>query len=107
MRLTFLCWVLMVLVGALTVYEVKYEVRDIKRGVHTLEEQITQERESLHVLDAEWAYLTRPERLQSLSQKFLHLQPVKPLQIRDEANLGLQDKTAPDKNLASAGEGMQ
>lgn len=93
--------------GALAVYEVKYEVRDIKQDVHALETKIAEEKEAIHVLDAEWAYLTRPERLRRLSEKYLSLGPVQATQIRDEASLELLNEPQKTNALAEAAEGVR
>lgn len=100
MRFVTLFWVVLVLGGALAIYEVKYEVRDIKDDVQGLEQQITEERESIHVLQAEWAYLTRPERLRKLSSRFLRLEPVQATHIREEAHMELPEKTVESKKVA-------
>lgn len=107
MRLGMMILVTVMVMGALAVYEVKYEVRDIKQDVRELENNIAREKESIHVLEAEWAYLTRPERLSRLSEKYLELGPVQAIQIRDEASLNLPEKQPEDNHLASAGEGIR
>jgi len=37
----------------------------------SLELDIRKERESIHTLDAEWAYLARPDRVADLSERYL------------------------------------
>ena len=41
-----------------------------------LQHQIKLEQDQIGTLRAEWAHLTRPERIQALADKFLDLQPV-------------------------------
>ncbi len=62
--------------GQVGLYMVKYWVQDIQQKVTATEVALKQERESLHLLGAEWAYLNRPERLKQLSERYLELQPV-------------------------------
>ncbi len=68
-------------------YQVKYQVRDVKNKVKALEVQLVKERNSLHVLKAEWAYLNRPERLQHLSQKYFTMAPLSGTQLVDVKTL--------------------
>ena len=70
-------------VAAVGVYFVKYIVEDVQREVAKLETQVASEDESLHLLNAEWAYLNRPERLHELADKHLMLQPLDSRQIQD------------------------
>lgn len=64
-------WVSVIVVSCFMLYRVKYEVQSLKAQIAQISLEIAQERESLHVVAAEWAYLNRPERLQALSDKYL------------------------------------
>ncbi len=66
---------------ALGLYLVKYWVQDVQADVTKVQAQLKTERESLHLLGAEWAYLNRPERLEKLSQKYLELAPLSSAQF--------------------------
>lgn len=105
MRPVTLCWMVFVLVAALAVYEVKYDVREVKQDVASLTIQLAEEKESLHVLAAEWAYLTRPERLAALSAGHLALTPVAPMQIRDEQSLSSLKDASAGMPITVAGDG--
>lgn len=70
-------------IAAVGLYFVKHVVEDVQRDVAKLETQVAQEDESLHLLNAEWAYLNRPERLHALADKHLMLQPLDSRQIQD------------------------
>lgn len=67
--------------AALGLYLVKYWVQDVQQDVSTVELALNKEKESLHLLNAEWAYLNRPERLKALSEKYLNLTPLKSTQF--------------------------
>ncbi len=67
--------------GAVGLYLVKYWVQDVQAHVNETSVALKKERESLHLLGAEWAYLNRPERLKALSARYLELQPVKSAQF--------------------------
>ena len=52
------------------------------RNLNGLNKEILQEQKAVHVLQAEWGYLTRPEHIETLSQRLLpHLQPPTAQQI--------------------------
>jgi hypothetical protein len=68
-------WVAVIMVSAFGLYRVKYEVQSIRAQIRETSAELAQERESLHVVAAEWAYLNRPERLQRLAEKYLNTDP--------------------------------
>lgn len=70
-----------VAVLAIGLYLVKYSVADVQRNVATLKGQLASEKESLHLLNAEWAYLNRPDRLRQLADRHLDLEPLDSRQI--------------------------
>ena len=49
--------------------------------VAKLKSQVQREREAIAVLQAEWQYLDRPDRLQAAVDKHLDLQPLKIQQL--------------------------
>lgn len=66
-----LLWMFAVVVAASMLYAVKYRVQGLRSQVAEISRQFEQEKEALHVVAAEWAYLNRPERLKSLNDKYL------------------------------------
>lgn len=68
---TIALWVGIIIGAAYGLYEVKWQVRDLREQNLLTEAEIIKERRALEVLSAEWAYLTRPERLEQLTQKHL------------------------------------
>lgn len=70
-KLAPLWWVILIVVATFGLYQVKYEVQSIKSQIAKASRELESERESLHVVAAEWAYLNRPERLQALADKYL------------------------------------
>jgi hypothetical protein len=56
----------LVVVCATWAYRVNYATQEAFDRVADLHEQIAAEREALAVLQAEWAYLNRPDRLREL-----------------------------------------
>ena len=65
---------------AFGLYLVKYAVQDVQNDLASRRAELASEREAIHLLNAEWAYLTRPERLEELQQKHLSLQTISSVQ---------------------------
>ncbi len=85
MNLRILINMVCVVVLATGLYLVKYSVQNVQRDVVTLKHQLASEKESLHLLNAEWAYLNRPDRLRQLADRHLELVPLDTRQI-DQMN---------------------
>lgn len=83
LRITTLISMVCMAIAAFGLYLVKYSVQDVQRDVAVLEHDLEKERESLHLLNAEWAYLNRPDRLRDLAEKHLALEPLDSRQIQD------------------------
>jgi cell division protein FtsL len=80
-RFVTLLWIGIAGLGALALYQLKHEVIALERELFRLNRAIVQEQEAIHVLRAEWSHVNRPERLQSLAQRHLDLQPMSPRQF--------------------------
>lgn len=64
-------WLLGAAITGMGLYGIAYEVEQMEKDLSALERDIVRERENIHVLEAEWAYLARPERIEDLSRQFL------------------------------------
>ena len=53
-------------------YSINYETREVVTQIDYLKIQIKKEREKLLMLEGEWAYLNRPDRLAFLVEKYFH-----------------------------------
>lgn len=62
-------------------YLVKYQVQDLKNNNIALQHKIESEQLALRMLEAEWVYLNRPDRLENLVQKYLPMQAMVPTQV--------------------------
>jgi cell division protein FtsL len=62
--------------SAIYAYTIKYETVFHAETIVKLQHGIKLEQDQIRTLRAEWAHLTRPERIQALADKFLDLQPV-------------------------------
>jgi hypothetical protein len=101
-RITAMIYVACFAASAIGLYLVKYNVQDVNRDVVTLKESLAQEKESLHLLNAEWAYLNRPDRLRQLSERHLDLVPLDSRQIGEISVLpaaATEDEAAPHAPL--------
>ena len=87
MNLRILINMVCIAVLAIGLYLVKYSVQDVQRNVVTLKSQLATEKESLHLLNAEWAYLNRPDRLRQLADRHLDLVPLDSRQIEQVSAL--------------------
>jgi len=62
-------------------YSIKYDTLYYAEQVAKLKNQVQREREAIAVLQAEWQYLDRPDRLQAAADQHLDLQPMKIQQL--------------------------
>jgi hypothetical protein len=62
-------------------YSIKYDTLYYAEQVAKLKTKLQRERDAIAVLQAEWQYLDRPDRLQAAADQHLDLQPLKILQL--------------------------
>jgi cell division protein FtsL len=61
--------------SAIYAYSIKYDTILHAEKIVKLKHEIQREQDQIDMLRAEWAHLTRPERIEALASKFLDLQP--------------------------------
>ncbi len=88
--------VIAVLVSAFFLYSLEYSTRALERQIAQQKKILSNERESIKLLNAEWSSLTRPERLQKLAEERLNLVPLTASQTVAEVDLA---KAVPDAPL--------
>ncbi len=59
-----------------TLYQVKTGIDQRQDRLQQLEAEISATKRDIAVLEAEWAYLSRPERVSELSSRLLNMQPI-------------------------------
>jgi cell division protein FtsL len=64
---------------------IKYRVQHLSRDIHEIARQLSEEQEMIHVLMAEWSYVTEPKRIGKLADQYLKLAPVVVAQYTYEA----------------------
>jgi cell division protein FtsL len=67
--------------SAICAYTIKYDTILRAERMVQLQHEIRREQDQIAMLRAEWAHLTRPERIQALADKLLDLQPASLNQI--------------------------
>ena len=82
-RSTFFSVLLLLCVGVMT-YVIKGRVIRLESHIAGLDRQIAQYEENIHVLNAEWAYLNRPDRIQALAQSKLGLGHTEHCQLQED-----------------------
>jgi len=80
---TIMTWVVFILPLAMGLFYVKHVVENTEEDLASLESQINSDQDEIHVLKAEWIYLSRPDRVKRLADKYLQLQPTDSTQIAD------------------------
>ena len=75
MRLILISALILVGLGA-TLYQVKTSIDERQDRLQRLEIRIADTKRDIAVLEAEWAYLSRPDRVMTLSGDLLHMEPI-------------------------------
>jgi len=71
------------------VFRITYQVDEMERELKSLNKEILQEQETIHILKAEWSYLNDPARLEDLARRHLGLEEMQGNQL---INLDMFDK---------------
>lgn len=96
----------MILIGAVvlaglgtTLYQVKTGIDARQDQLNNLNLTIAATKRDIAVLEAEWAYLSRPERIMSLSSSLLDMEPISQDRILplDAIPMRVMPETNPDK----------
>jgi hypothetical protein len=66
---------LLLAVVSFGLYQLSYEVQRLEEELIELNRALSQERETIGVLQAEWSYLSRPDYLQDKAQRLLEMRP--------------------------------
>ncbi|MDA5195071.1 cell division protein FtsL [Govanella unica] len=73
--------VVIIVAAGVALYQLKYRTQRLQDEVRGLQSQIVNDTEALKVLNAEWTYLSRPDRLEALGRRYLALDAVKAGQV--------------------------
>jgi hypothetical protein len=84
-RLGTLFWLVRVSATGFAMFGVKYQVQALEDELARTNRATAAEEHELRVLDAEWAYLTRPATLEAMNRQFLSLGPIATKQLHATA----------------------
>jgi cell division protein FtsL len=71
-----LFWLVLVSATGFAMFGVKYQVQALEDELARTRRATMTEEHEIRVLEAEWAYLTRPETLDTMNRRFLSLAPI-------------------------------
>ena len=81
MRRSMTLWLLLATCAGIMLFLVKHEVQDREDRLNALHSEILADQEAIQVLNAEWSYLNRPDRLEHLIHAFSERPPARHLQM--------------------------
>src|SRR5438105_175377 len=84
-RLGTLFWLVLVSATGFAMFGVKYQVQALEDELARTNRATAAEEHEIRVLEAEWAYLTRPETLETMNRQFLSLSPIATKQLHATA----------------------
>lgn len=80
-------WVMLFSATGYTLFHITFQVQALEDELSQLNRQIVKEQEAVHVLEAEWSYLNRPQRIEQLSETLLpmlgRVQPAQVMRLED------------------------
>mgnify|MGYP001387225464 CR=1 FL=1 len=80
-RPALILWIGLPAIVTIALLLVSYQVKRLENELTALEREALVQQEEIHVLNAEWSFLNRPERLARLAERHLELAPVAPDQL--------------------------
>ncbi|MBV8936530.1 MAG: hypothetical protein JO095_12090 [Alphaproteobacteria bacterium] len=84
-RLGTLFWLVLVSATGFAMFGVKYQVQALEDELGRTNRAAAAEDHEIRVLEAEWAYLTRPETLEAMNRRYLSLGPIVTRQLHATA----------------------
>ena len=74
-------WVIMIGAMSSGLFQLKYAVQEREDQLTSLNRDLIASEKAVHVLNAEWSYLNRPDRIAGLAARHLDLVPMAPGQV--------------------------
>ena len=82
MRRSLLFWTALCTAVVVGLFVIKHRVQSLEEKLTTLNAEIISDQNAIQVLEAEWAYLNQPARLEELSRRLLGMDAPRPEQTR-------------------------
>ncbi len=82
MRQTTSISVLLAAVMGVALFYLNFEVTELEDELDNLNKKIVSDRDTIHVLKAEWSHLNDVNRLKDLAERYLEMQPTVPVQVK-------------------------
>ncbi len=82
MRAVGAIWLVLLAALVTGLFHFKQEVQILERRLEAIDRTAAADRRAIGVLEAEWTYLNRPERLARLAKRYLRLEQVTPNNVR-------------------------
>ncbi len=95
-------WMALAVMAGIGLFLLKYEVAEMEDQLADINRETLINLEAVHVLKAEWSYLNRPQRLETLGRDLLSLEPVKARQTLDISDIPLRPDSAAEIPAATA-----
>lgn len=76
-----LFWSTLTIAASVGLYHTSYRVHELSQQLHDLNASIEAEQRNIHVLKAEWVYLSNPAKIEQAARKYLSLHPAALQQI--------------------------
>ena len=95
MRLAGIVACLAMVISAVGLFQFKHEAQERRANIARLRAAISEERAAIDLLQAEWTYLNRPERIQALAERFLNLQPFTMDKVIAADSIAIREDPAP------------
>lgn len=102
MHRTALLWLILAAFCGIALFHTSQKVNDGREHLVLLEQNTLKEKEDLRVLQAEWSYLNKPERLEKLARQHLGLQPMKNKQFIALAELATPSTDVAERSMATS-----
>ncbi len=86
----------LMIAAAAGTYKIKAEANLKQNEIRRIEKQIAFEEDTIDLLEADWAMLTQPERLQKLAEKYADALSLQPIEARQVVSV----RDVPEKGVA-------
>ena len=91
-------WFFIILISGIFIYEIKNLIILKEKKILSLEKEINLSKDNIKLLKAEFAYLSRPERIEQIALNLLSMKKILPIDIWDIKDLSIKQKKNEDFN---------